>query len=270
MVNIFLKVLNFRITLATIAAALVTALAMMQDLIQYHFYDQSAFNFFESLLFESFWIIFAPLSAGVVCGFKALNAKFPVYKLPLTIATTLFVSALHFSLYSFIVFAVSYVAGGHVFHFKDVLKHSLAENLYLCLLVYLTVCIVFLKFKSSAPALEIPSQDNRAGLARINITNGTNNILIETSDITFITASSPYSCIHTGRGKFLYPETLKSLEEKLDSAQFVRVHKSSIVNVKRVTSYKSRLNGDYDLTLENGELVRMSRNYKMKFRSLFS
>lgn len=143
MAGIFLKVLNFRIAEVMIAAALVMALAMMQDFIQYHFYDQSAFNFFESLLFESFWILFIPLSIGVVYSLKVLLEKYPGHKLLFIIAANLVVSALHFSLYSFIVFADSYLAGGHVFHFMDILRHSLAEDFYICLLIYPTVCSLY-------------------------------------------------------------------------------------------------------------------------------
>jgi two-component system LytT family response regulator len=177
---------------------------------------------------------------------------------------------LHFHLFAFGVFAISSLSQGHVFQFKDVLHHSLAEHLYICLLIYLAVCICMLRFTVPAALPQTAIVKNKAGLDRINITNGTNNILVETSEILFITAASLYCCIHTAKGKYLYPRTLKALEQNLDPASFLRVHKSSIVNIKRVLSYKSRLNGDFDLTLENGQIVRMSRNYKLKFRKLFS
>jgi hypothetical protein len=80
----------------------------------------------------------------------------------------------------------------------DILQHSLAEDLYICLLLYPAVCIVSLRFMSSAAKPETPKRENRVGLARINVTNGTSNIVIQTSNIIFITASSPYCYIHTG------------------------------------------------------------------------
>jgi len=270
MTSFFLKVSNLRSKYAIVAAALVLALAMMQDVIQYHFYHQSAFNFSESLLFEFFWVLFVPLSLVMVLGLQVLIKKSPDRKLSIAVVATLFICAVHFLSHSFIVFFFSYLNGGHVFQFIDVLQHSLAEDLYVCLLIYFTVCIAFLRPLISGNQTERPMGTNKPDLTRINVVHGTNNILIETTDIIFIDAASPYSCIHTSTGKFLYPQTLKSLEKNLDSAQFLRVHKSSIVNMKRVVSYKSRLNGDYDLTMENGASVRMSRNYKAKFRALFS
>lgn len=270
MASIILRAFHLRNMRVVIAAALALTLAVMQDFIRYRFYGQSAFHISESLLFESFWILFAPISAGIYCCLNALRAKFTVPKSLSIISLTLAASALHFPVFSLGVFLISSLFQGHVFQFKDVLHHSLAEHLYICLLIYLAVCICMLRFTVPAALPQTTLAENKTGLARINITNGTNNILVETSEIIFITASSPYCCIHTAKGKYLYPQTLKSLEENLDPASFLRVHRSSIVNIKRVLSYKSRLNGDYDLTLDNGQIVRMSRNYKLEFRNLFS
>ncbi|MCE7063845.1 LytTR family DNA-binding domain-containing protein [Dyadobacter sp. CY326] len=270
MAGIILSALHLRNIRISIAAALAMTLAMMQDFIRYHFYGQSAFHISESFLFESFWILFAPMFAGIYYCINAFRVKFAIPKFLVLICVTLAASALHFLLFAFGVYAISSLSQGHVFQFKDVLHHGLAEYLYICLLIYLAGCIYMLRFTIPAALPKTTLPESKAGLARINITIGTNNIMVETSEIILITASSPYSCIHTAKGKYLYPQTLKLLEQNLDPASFLRVHKSSIVNIKRVLSYKSRLNGDYDLILENGQIVRMSRNYKLEFRNLFS
>lgn len=57
---------------------------------------------------------------------------------------------------------------------------------------------------------------------------------------------------------------------KLDTRTFVRVHKSTIVNLEKVSSFKSRLNGDYDLLLKNGTIVRLSRTYAANFKNEFT
>lgn len=270
MASVILRALHLRNMRITMAAALAMTLAMMQDFIRYCFYGQSAFHISESLLFESFWILFAPISAGIYYCLNAFREKFTVPKPLSLIFLTLTASALHFPVFSLGVFSISALLQGHVFQFWDVLHHSLAEHLYICLMIYLAVCICMLRLTTPTELPQTMLVESKVGLARINITNGTNNILVEINDIISITASSPYCCIHTAKGKYLYPQTLKSFEQNLDSAIFLRVHKSSIVNIKKVVSYKSRLNGDYDLTLENGHIVRMSRNYKLKFRELFS
>ncbi|WP_254788460.1 LytR/AlgR family response regulator transcription factor [Cellulophaga baltica] len=84
-----------------------------------------------------------------------------------------------------------------------------------------------------------------------------------------ITSATPYICIHLENKRHLHSETLKSMCGQLDSNVFVRVHKSSVVNISKVSSFKSRLNGDYDLQLANGDLVRLSRTYATDFKNRF-
>ncbi|MEI2749283.1 MAG: LytTR family DNA-binding domain-containing protein [Ferruginibacter sp.] len=71
--------------------------------------------------------------------------------------------------------------------------------------------------------------------------------IFRSASIVYISSSTPYISIHAGNKKFLSNETLKSVEEKLPPDQFIRIHKSTIVNINMVTSFQSRLNGDYDL-----------------------
>lgn len=87
------------------------------------------------------------------------------------------------------------------------------------------------------------------------------------NDIYQITAETPYISIQLNDKKYLHTETLKSMSTQLDNKVFVRVHKSSIINLDKVVSLKSRLNGDYDITLKNGAEIRLSRNYVADFKS---
>ncbi|HNJ56177.1 MAG TPA: LytTR family DNA-binding domain-containing protein, partial [Chitinophagaceae bacterium] len=66
--------------------------------------------------------------------------------------------------------------------------------------------------------------------------------------------------------KYLHSQSLKSILQQLDEKQFVQIHKSCLVNINTIASCTSRLNGDYDLTLTNGSVLRLSRNYVPVFR----
>ncbi|WP_250629758.1 LytTR family DNA-binding domain-containing protein [Aureibaculum algae] len=59
------------------------------------------------------------------------------------------------------------------------------------------------------------------------------------------------------------------MAKQLDNKAFIRVHKSTIVNFNKVASFKSRLNGDYDIFLKNGVKLRLSRTYVANFKSNF-
>ncbi|HMP28396.1 MAG TPA: LytTR family DNA-binding domain-containing protein, partial [Saprospiraceae bacterium] len=74
----------------------------------------------------------------------------------------------------------------------------------------------------------------------------------------------------TAKSKFLYQVSLKSLQNSLNPQQFVRIHRTTIVNTQSINTLKSRLNGDYDITMSNSEVLRMSRNYYANFRTIFN
>ena len=58
--------------------------------------------------------------------------------------------------------------------------------------------------------------------------------------------------------------TMKELEDVLDPRIFQRVHRSTIVNLRRVKSLRAHMNGEYFLTLEGAHELKMSRTYRDK------
>ena len=96
------------------------------------------------------------------------------------------------------------------------------------------------------------------------------NILVSTAEIILITSASPYIAIHTEKKKYLHTSTLRNIALQLDPDIFVRVHKTTIINSHFVLSYRSRLNGDYDIVLKNQQEIRLSRNYVQAFRKIMT
>lgn len=94
--------------------------------------------------------------------------------------------------------------------------------------------------------------------------------IIQVTDILYFSANSPYISIYHYSKKYLHTATLKSLETQLDDKHFVRIHKSHIVNIHKISSIQSRQNGDYDITLSDSTILRVSRNYAKDFKSKFS
>ena len=91
--------------------------------------------------------------------------------------------------------------------------------------------------------------------------------LIGSNDILFIKANTPYIEIHTSDKKYLEQNSLKDMMQQLDQNIFVRVHKSSILNINCVKNFTSRMNGDYDVRMNNGDTLRVSRNYAGAFKA---
>jgi two-component system, LytTR family, response regulator len=104
-------------------------------------------------------------------------------------------------------------------------------------------------------------------LQQLMIREGRNMVFIPIKDVQFLQSSSPYLKVQLAGRHYLHMETLRSMALKLDPTAFVQVHKSTIVRRDAVREMKSRANGDYDLILENGQQVRLSRRYVAAFKA---
>ncbi|GAA4906052.1 hypothetical protein GCM10023313_05930 [Mucilaginibacter defluvii] len=117
---------------------------------------------------------------------------------------------------------------------------------------------------------ENAEQEKESFETALVVSDGNNRkTVIVIQDILYFSANSPYVNIHQLSKKYLHSATLKSLQSRLDNNQFIRIHKTYIVNIEKVVGYHSRLNGDYDLTLIDGTMLRVSRNYAATFKSSF-
>jgi two-component system, LytTR family, response regulator len=85
-------------------------------------------------------------------------------------------------------------------------------------------------------------------------------ITVSVSEIVWIDAEGDYSKIITQRGYFLSNYGISQLETKLNPQQFIRVHRSSIINLGFVKEIQKQLSS-YDVILQNGDVVRVSRGY---------
>lgn len=87
-------------------------------------------------------------------------------------------------------------------------------------------------------------------------------IRLEVRTIDWIDAAGDYMCVHADGRTYVLRETMKSLEAILDPDVFQRVHRSTIVNVNRVRRLRPHTNGEYFLSLENGQEIKLSRSYR--------
>ena len=69
-------------------------------------------------------------------------------------------------------------------------------------------------------------------------------------------------CIHTERETHVLRATMRELEQRLDPRRFPRIHRSILVNAARVTALRPHQNGEYFLTLDCGQELKLSRSYR--------
>jgi len=97
---------------------------------------------------------------------------------------------------------------------------------------------------------------------------------IPVKDILWIDAAGDYMCVHTLPDKhnsdkvstYILRKTMKELEACLDPKQFIRNHRSTIVNKHVIDKFCSQVNGEYFLVLKSGKELKVSRSYKDKVK----
>jgi two-component system LytT family response regulator len=99
-------------------------------------------------------------------------------------------------------------------------------------------------------------------LKRLVIKSGGRITVLATGDIDWVEAQGDYARIHTGRTWHLLRETMRRLEKQLDPARFVRIHRSTIVNVERIRELQPYFRGEYVVILHDGAKLKLSRGYK--------
>lgn len=109
-------------------------------------------------------------------------------------------------------------------------------------------------------------QISAGSLTRILVKVKDHISVLPVEDIDWIESAGDYVYVHSKNQKYLVRETLSSLENNLDASQFVRIHRSTIVNIKQVRSFRSTDSGDYDVFLTDGTQLKLSRNYRLRFQ----
>lgn len=101
---------------------------------------------------------------------------------------------------------------------------------------------------------------NVAETDRVVVKNGQNIRIIPVQDIDFIEAYDDYVKIHVKDIYFLKKKTMSFFEKTLDPKQFVRIHRSFIVQVSQITRIEQNDREHYEAILKSGKTVALSRN----------
>jgi two-component system LytT family response regulator len=115
-------------------------------------------------------------------------------------------------------------------------------------------------------SMPLESSGDTGPLKRLTVRNGRNITFVDTESIDWIEAAGDYAELHVGSKVCLIRESLTTLETLLDPEDFLRVHRSVIVQVDRIVRITALANRDGYLTLRNGTSLRMSRSYSRSLR----
>lgn len=101
---------------------------------------------------------------------------------------------------------------------------------------------------------------------RLQFRSGSSVVWLDPTDIQLIEAAGNYLCVQTPNGNLVIRETLKELLSRLP-AQFIQVHRSTLVNLHHVQKVSPQHN-DYLLTLSCQKVIQASRRYKQYWQHL--
>jgi two-component system LytT family response regulator len=104
--------------------------------------------------------------------------------------------------------------------------------------------------------------------ARFVVRTGSKVSLVRADDVECICGEGNYVRLHAGGRTHLVRETLKSVEARLDSRRFLRVHRSAIINVDRVATLEPFTHGQYIVTMKDGSRIVSSRTRTERLRAL--
>lgn len=108
----------------------------------------------------------------------------------------------------------------------------------------------------------------RRSLKRLAVRSAGKTVFVDVEDIDWIEAAENYVQLHTGRASHLLRVTMNTLEESLDQETFLRIHRSVIVNVKRIRELEPVMHGEYVLTLVTGVRLQSGRRYSERLKAL--
>jgi two-component system LytT family response regulator len=97
---------------------------------------------------------------------------------------------------------------------------------------------------------------------RLVIKNAGEVLFLKLTEIDWIEAADYYVCVHAAGRSHLLRRSLSELDQELDPTVFCRIHRSAIVNLQRVRGLKLNAEGDYDVVLDSGAKLRLSRRYR--------
>lgn len=114
--------------------------------------------------------------------------------------------------------------------------------------------------RSDLDALKHTIDERRDALMRIAVKDSRQIHVIPIHEIDYIEACGDYVNLHTTKGSFLKEKTMKFFEQNLSSQQFIRIHRSYIVNVNEVSKIELYEKETYRVHLKNGTVLKAGSN----------
>lgn len=201
-------------------------------------------------------LVFLDVQMPVLDGFEVLRALAPE-PLPLVVFITAFDE---YAVRAFEIHAIDYLVKPFTDRrFADMLtraRHYLQQSEAAAVAQRLASLL------ARDPAPEGEPRDAGGREASLVATTGRRSVVVPISDIDWIEAQDYCVLVHAGRASHLLRESIRTLAERLAPHQFVRVHRSALVNLARVRELRRPPQGEWILVLHGGVELPVSRRLR--------
>ncbi len=103
-------------------------------------------------------------------------------------------------------------------------------------------------------------------LERFSVRSGENTIFVPVNEVDWIEAFQNYVRLHAGAATYLLHVPMNTIESVLDPNRFLRIHRSHIVNIRRIAQLWSMAHGQYAVELHSGQRIQSGRTYSDRIR----
>src|SRR5271157_3336964 len=195
-------------------------------------------------------LVFLDIQMPEVDGFGVIAALQPEHHLPLTIFVTAYD---RYAMKAFEVHALDYLL-------KPVAKDRLSEALGHARKQLQHPSEAMFQRRVLNLLSDLDSRQNPP--QRIVIKADGEIVCLKPGEIDWAESAGNYVCLHVGAATHILRETITSLETRLGHRQFLRVHRSTLVNVDRIKTLRPSLYGDYAILLRDGTKLTLSRGFR--------
>jgi hypothetical protein len=160
---------------------------------------------------------------------------------------------------------IIYTVGGRGFVFSDFWLNNLVIEYQKDIKIYVAIVAIITAYRywRGQAGRDRPASPGR----RLVVQTGTGESVVRLDEIHVLEAARNYVTVYTADREFLMRQTLKRLEESLDSESIVRCHRSYLVNLDYIDEIRSTETGGYIIRMECGREVPLSRSFRDSFRS---
>ena len=103
---------------------------------------------------------------------------------------------------------------------------------------------------------------------RFVVKSGGRVFFLKNDEIDWIEAAGNYVRLHVGNETHLLRETMNAIQKKLDAGRFIRIHRSTFVNIEKIKELQPWFHGEYVVILRDGTQLTMSRSYRSNLPEL--